>query len=182
MGAKESTRAVQPDDINNCEAKWINDSSSGALMYWEAYKGKVDEYDINSRYPHIMQKNQNYFPIREGEYLTLKEIDVKNVEYGIYRCIITKLDENKYKFFRFNPKNTYTSIDVKVAIDYGLKIEMIQNDQPNFLFYSKDKLMNGAYLFKSFVDELFELKSQKVNGAKQILNTLWGGLTEKKSF
>jgi hypothetical protein len=71
---------------------------------------------------------------------------------------------------------------VKVAIDYGLKIEMIQNDQPNFLFYSKDKLMNGAYLFKSFVDELFELKSQKVNGAKQILNTLWGGLTEKNHF
>ena len=66
-------------------------------MYWEEYKGKVDEYDINSRYPHIMQKNQNYFPIREGEYLTLKEIDVKNVEFGIYRCIITKLDENKYK-------------------------------------------------------------------------------------
>ena len=85
----ESTKAVQPDAINNCEAKWINDASSGALMYWEAYKGKVDEYDINSRYPHIMQKNQNYFPIREGEYLTLKEIDVKNVEYGIYRCNIT---------------------------------------------------------------------------------------------
>jgi hypothetical protein len=178
----ESTKAVQPDDINNCEATWINDASSGALMYWEAYKGKVDEYDINSRYPHIMQKNQNYFPIREGQYLTLKEIDVKNVEYGIYRCTITKLDDRSYKFFRFNPKNTYTSIDVKVAVDYGLKIEMIQNGQPNFLYYSKDKLMNGAYLFKSFVDELFELKSQKVDGAKQILNTLWGGLTEKNYF
>ena len=178
----ESTKAVQPDDINACESKWINDSSCGALMYWETYKGKADEYDINSRYPHIMQKNQNYFPIREGQYLTLKEIDVKNVEYGIYRCTITKTDSRLFKFFRFNPKNTYTSIDIKVAIDYGLKIEMIQNGQPNFLYYSKDKLMNGAYLFKSFVDELFELKSQKVDGAKQILNTLWGGLTEKNHF
>ena len=56
------------------------------------------------------------------------------------------------------------------------------NGQPNFLFYSKDKLMNGAYLFKNFVDELYELKQQKVNGAKDILNTLWGGLTETMHY
>ena len=174
----EATKAVQPDDINNCEAKWINDASSGAIMHWQPYKGKVNEYDVNSRYPHVMQKNQHYFPIREGEYFTLKEIDVKNVEYGIYRCTLTKPDSREYKFFRFNPKNTYTHLDVKVAIDYGLKIELIQNGQPNFLYYSKDKLINGAYLFKSFVDELYELKCQKVVGAKQILNTLWGGLCE----
>ena len=172
----EATKAVQPDDINHCEAKWINDASSGAIMHWQAYKGKVNEYDVNSRYPHVMQKNQHYFPIKEGQYLTLKEIDVKNVEYGIYRCIITKTKD--CKFFRFNPKNTYTHLDVKVAIDYGLKIEMIQNNQPNFLHYSKDKIINGAYLFKSFVDELYELKLQKVKGAKQILNVLLGGLCE----
>ena len=62
-----STKAVQPDEINSTEAQWINDSSHGALMYWEAYKGEVHEYDVNSRYPHVMQKNQHYFPIREGE-------------------------------------------------------------------------------------------------------------------
>jgi len=173
-----ATKAVQPDDINSCEAKWINDASCGALMHWETYKGKVNEYDVNSRYPHLMQKNQNYFPIKEGNYLTLKEIDVKNVEYGIYRCIITKSEEQVVKLFRFNPKNTYTHLDIKVAIDYGFKIELIHDNQPNFLYYCQDKLMNGAYLFKDFVEELYELKNQKVNGAKDILNTLWGGLCE----
>jgi len=38
-------------------------------------------------------------------------IDVSSfeLEYGIYRCTITKEDENPYKFFRFNAKNKYTS-------------------------------------------------------------------------
>ena len=171
-----TTKAVQPDDIHSCESKWINDASCGALMHWETYKGKVNEYDVNSRYPHLMQKNQNYFPIKEGEYKIIKNLD--SVEYGIYRCIITKSDDQIIKLFRFNPKNTYTHLDIKVAIDYGLKIELIQDKQPNFLYYSKDKLMNGAYLFKDFVDELYDLKCQKVNGAKDILNTLWGGLCE----
>ena len=117
-------------------------ATSGAIMHWQAYKGKVNEYDVDRKYPHVMQKNQHYFPIKEGQYLSLKEINVKNVEYGIYRCTITKTKD--CKFFRFNPKNTYTHLDVKVAIDYGLKIEMIQNNQPNFLYYSKDKIINGA--------------------------------------
>ena len=177
-----STKAVQPEEIKATEAQWINDSSHGALMYWEAYKGEVHEYDVNSRYPHVMQRNQHYFPIREGEYKTIDEIDPSNVENGLYKCSITKHDDKPYKLFRFNPKNSYTHLDIKVAIKYGLKIEMIMNGQPNILFYSKDKLMNGAYLFKNFVDELYELKQQKVNGAKDILNTLWGALSETNHF
>ena len=43
-----------------------------------------------------------------------------------------------------------------MAIDYGLSIELIQDNKPNFLHYSKDKLMNGAFLFTNYVEELYK--------------------------
>ena len=129
-----------------------------------------------------MQKNNHYFPIKEGNFEILTTLPVElfdpsmigassfQLEYGIYRCIITKEDNKPYKFFRFNPKNKYTHLDIIVAIQYGLKIEMILDGKPNALIYSKDKLMNGAYLFKTYIDELYELKQQKVKGSKDLLN------------
>jgi hypothetical protein len=177
----ENTKAVQPEKIPMIEANWINDASCGALMYWEPFKGTVHEYDVNSRYSSVMQKNNHYFPIKEGNFETLKS-PIEVVEYGIYRCIITKDNNNPYKFFRFNPKNKYTHLDIIVAIKYGLKIEMILDGKPNALIYSKDKLMNGAYLFKTYIDELYELKQQKVKGSKDLLNVLWGALTESTYY
>jgi len=110
--------ATQPEKIPLIEASWINDASRGALMYWEPFQGTVHEYDINSRYPHIMQKNNHYFPMKEGNFETLTS-PIENIEYGIYRCIITKEGNKPYKLFRFNPKNKYTHLDIIVAINYG---------------------------------------------------------------
>ena len=141
-----------------------------------------------------MQKNNHYFPIKEGNFEILTTLPVElfdpsmigassfQLEYGIYRCIITKEDNKPYKFFRFNPKNKYTHLDIIVALKYGLQIEMILDGKPNALIYSKDKLMNGAYLFKTYIDELYELKQQKVKGSKDLLNVLWGALTESTYY
>lgn len=177
----ENTRATQPEKIPLIEASWINDASSGALMYWEPHQGTVHEYDINSLYPHIMQKNTHYFPMKEGNFETLTHLP-DNLEYGIYRCIITKIHDCPYKLFRFNKKNKYTHLDVSVALHYGLKVELICDGKPNALIYTKDKLMNGAYLFKTYIDELYELKKNKVKGAKQVLNVLWGALSESTHY
>ena len=172
------TKAIQPEDISNNEALWINEASTHALTYYEPYEGDIHIFDINSRYPHIMQKNNIQFPIAEGEFKTVKEFD-KSL-FGIYRCKIFE-DETK-KFFTFNPKNYYTHSDIIVAQEYGLKISIIQDGKPNFLYYSKDKLISGQYLFKKYVEKLYELKQNKVKGAKDILNILWGALTEKKIY
>ena len=172
---------VQPEAIHNTEASWIEEGSSGGLMYWEPYEGPINEYDINSLYSSIMQKNQHYFPIKEGEFTTISEVSNK-MEHGIYRCKITKEDDQPYKFFRFNPKNKYTHVDIEVALAYGLKVELIADDKPNALIYTKDKLMNGAYLFKNYIDELYQLKMNKVVGAKDLLNVLWGGLCESTCY
>ena len=172
----EKIKAVQPEPINNNEALWIEDATHTATTYWEPYQGNVHSYDINSHYPSIMVKNFHYFPIAEGEYKTITKIE-EIPEFGIYKCIVID-DGIVRKFFKFNSKNTYTNIDIEYAIKYNLKVELIQDGTPNFLYYSKDKLMNGAYLFKNYVHELYSLKKQKVKGAKDLLNVLWGGLCE----
>ena len=176
----ELTKAIQPDEINNNEAQWINKASVHAITYWEKYKGDVHVYDINSRYPHIMQKSNHHFPIREGTWRTISKIEEKP-EFGIYRCIITGPESKPYKFFVFNPENYYTHLDIVVARAYGM-IVILADDGPNFLYYSKDCLMSGSFLFKKYVDDLYPLKREKCKGAKLLLNVLWGALTETKIF
>jgi hypothetical protein len=53
---------------------------------------------------------------------------------------------------------------------------------PNFMYYSKDKLMNGAFLFKHYVNDLFELKANGVTGSKILLNLLWGALCQTNTY
>ena len=91
------TKAYQPEDISSSESNWINDASCHAVTYWENYSGNAHIYDINSRYPHVMQKSTNMFPIKAGTWRTIDSIQDKP-EYGIYRCVITKTTNDKYKF------------------------------------------------------------------------------------
>ena len=171
------TKVIQPDEINNNEAFWINKSSSHAITYHEKYEGHVDIYDVNSHYPYILQITNNMFPIKSGEF---KRIDIiqDKPEFGIYRCKIT----GKGKFFVFNNENYYSQADIVMARDYGFDIQLIQDNQPNLLYYSNDCLISGSTLFKKYVESLYPLKQNKIKGAKLLLNILWGALTEKKIF
>ena len=107
------------------------------------------------------------FPIKSGEFKVLNAIQEKP-EFGIYRCKIT----GKGKLFVFNAESYYTQADILVARDYGFTIELIQDGQPNFLYYSKDCLISGSTLFKKYVETLYSLKQNKVKGAKLLLNIL----------
>ena len=175
------TKAIQPEEITNNEALWINNSSSHAITYFEHFKGHVDVYDVNSHYPYILQITNNLFPIKNGEYKIIKFINDKP-EFGIYHCNITKTELKPYKFFVFNNKNYYTHLDIIMAQSYGLNIELIQDNQPNFLHYSKECLISGSTLFKRYNESLYPLKQKKIKGAKLLLNVLWGALTESKIF
>ena len=172
-----SIKSVQPEPIYNNEAEWISNASFGATTHWEKYEGQIHSFDVNSHYPNILSKNFHYFPVKEGEYKSIQTVAEK-AEYGIYRCKITNTENKSHKLFRFNPLNYYTHLDIETARKYNFKIELIQDEQPNFLYYSKDKLMNGAFLFKHYVNDLYALKEKKIKGAKDLLNVLWGALSE----
>ena len=175
------TKAVQPEEITATESQWIEKASYGALTHWESYKGNVVAYDVNSMYPYVMHKNQHYFPMKEGQFQTLDKISEKP-EYGIYRAIISKPDGKPYKMFQFNKLNYYTHLTIETAFVYGLTVELIIDGKPNALTYTKDKLMNGAFLFQRYVKELYALKLKKVKGSKDLLSILWGGCTETKLY
>ena len=179
------TKSINPpEDILQDEAMWIKESSIGALVWATEYDGELYKYDIKSQYPYLMTQHTLKFPIKRGEFQRIDNFS-EYFQFGIYRCIISKSsDENINKLFRFNKKNYYTSISLDHAKKLGLKYELIQDSQPNFLYYSRDKLITFNEVFKSYIELLFDLKEKKVEKSKDILNILWGALCEidKKKY
>jgi len=177
-------KAIIPDQIMQDESEWINDATTGALIWGTPYKGPIYKYDFCSEYPSIMSDNKMLFPIKRGEFTILSQDDFQKktyLSYGIYRIKISKSgDPDIDKFFRFNSTEKYTHIDFSRALTLGLKMEIIYDGKPNALIYSRERLMQGCHLFKKFVTYMFELKKKKVPWSKGILNSLWGALCQKK--
>jgi len=171
------TKHISTNKLKQVESNFIS-KVSGALIFHEKYEGPAYQYDIKSMYPSIMKSSQ-LFPIKEGELKYITKLSEKDYyEFGIYRCIIKGSD----KIFKFNKHNHYTHIDLKCAKELGLNIDLIIDDQPNFIYYSRDKLITGNELFGQFVDVMFSLKEKKLTQrSKQILNILWGALCEKNT-
>ena len=168
--------------IYQAEANFINNASTGAIIFFDDYTGPAYKYDVVSMYPSIMN-SKILFPIKEGEFLHITEFNKEFFKYGIYRAEIDEVqiayNVNSRKLFRFNKKNYYTHFDLTRAKELGLEIKLIIDGQPNFLYYSRDKLITGTELFGNYVNQLFDLKQKKLPRAKNILNILWGALSQK---
>jgi hypothetical protein len=174
------TRHIDTEPIDQLESQFIDGASMGALIFARDYEGPAHKFDIKSFYPSMYNSSQK-FPVKKGEfkYICTKELEeMEFAQFGIYRCVITP--SRPTKLFRINPRNYYTHIDIKHARELGFKIEMIEDGQSNHLYYAPDKLVLGSVLFGEFINTIFPLKQQGVKGAKQVLNFLWGALSERK--
>jgi len=169
-----------PEPILQDEALWIQEASKGAILVWaENYEGPMYKYDVKSMYPYIMTLMTNKFPVKRGEFKKIDKIE-EFIQFGIYRCRIEKSkDENINKLFKFNKKGYYTSNSLNHAKKLSLKIELIQDEKPNFLYYSGDKTLKFGEVFGDYVDFMFSLKEKNIPLSKDILNRLWGALCEK---
>jgi hypothetical protein len=174
------TKVFNPESIKLDEGEWIYNSSIGPIMYCNGpYKGPGYKYDYVSNYPSIMKDSYCMFPIKRGTFIKLDKLP-EQLKYGIYRCIIIKTDNSP---FRINKKNYYTHVDIKYAISRNFAIELIQDDEPNCLFYTADQLINGSLLFGKYVDYVYDLKERLGKDTwrpKKILNLLWGILCKYK--
>ena len=181
------TKSIKTEAILQDESIWIKNSSFSALIYSEkGYQGEVYGYDVKSLYPHLMSLSTLKFPVKRGEFKNIDEFNKDYFEYGIYRCVINpSQDEKINNLFKFNKNNYYTSIDLTNAKNLGLTIELTKDTKPNFLYYSRDKVITFGEVFKQYVNILFPLKEKKISNAKDILNILWGSLCEidkRKTF
>jgi hypothetical protein len=158
-----------------------------SLIFSNEYEGEAYKYDVISMFPSIQMGTTLCLTIKRGEFInkSLSEFnDFKFYPYGIYRCIIEKSDnEDTNKLFRFNRYNKYTHIDLTTAKNLNLKINLIQDDKPNMLYYSRDKTLSCHEIFNKYVDYLFPLKNshgKEYPIIKQILNILWGALCQMR--
>ena len=172
-----------PEKISQDEFIWLRNSTTGAVIFADEYQGEGYKFDIKSMYPSIYM-SYGKIPVKRGEFKTITQNELNSQEifnYGIYRCKVQKSnDRNTDKLFRFNNKNYYPHISLEHAKSLNLKIEMIEDNKPNFLSYSRDKLIGFNEVFTEYTNYLFKLKEKKVPKAKLLLNILWGALTEIK--
>ncbi|MBS1736180.1 MAG: hypothetical protein JSS98_06170 [Bacteroidetes bacterium] len=174
----------EPESITQQEAEWINNCYRGGMLYVEkGYEGSLYSSDVKAMYPYHMQSNLN-FPIKQGIFKLINDDDIdKFFMYGIYRAKIEKTMESNNIVFHFNPENYYTHTDLTRARELKLKIELIQDGQPNFLYYDSNARIDGRLLFKPFVQYLIELEQPDIKDAvKSIRNVLHGALCEKREY
>ena len=172
------------------EYAWMKDATVGPLIYAiprsssESFSGFVQVWDINSCHCSILRDENFKFPIECGEYRTITKISEK-VKFGIYRAVISFENTHINNFrFRINEDNKYTHIDIEQARRYGYDIKLIDDGNPNFLYYNKDKLFTGSCL-RGYIDEIYGYKEECTDldvkaYYKQMLSALWGYLTEER--
>ena len=127
-------------------------------------------------------------PIKSGEFKTFSKDEFTSLNfypYGIYRVQISKSeDDNINQLFRFNKLNYYTHINLTDAQRLGLQINLIEDERPNALLYSRNKCLRCDQIFKRYIEFLFPLKENKTlekdvrDYIKSIINRLWGALCE----
>lgn len=169
---------VQPDKIEGEELEFIKNSSTGALIWGDEYKGEAHYYDVVSMYPTIQRDMSFGVPIKKGTLskITQKELQEKKYfEYGIYRCKITGYNKH---LFRPNKKNYYTHFDLTTAKEFGYQIEMIEDNKNNVLLYPGNARIDGRTVFSKYVDLFFKFKKLGQSIAKDPLNVLWGALCQ----
>ena len=168
------------DPIGQVEAQWIlGCNRAGHAFVEKGYRGPGHKADMVSQYPHIMNSTIT-LPFRKGEFKTITDDDVKEFfRFGIYRAVITNYD---YKLFRHNKNNYYTHYDMNLARKHNFTITLIQDGQPNFLYYAPECNIRALELFRPFITMLYDIKAKHkdVFYAKKIMNILWGALCQRR--
>ena len=180
----------EPETIKNYrEYQWLNEASKGALIYAkDDYKGNIIQYDKNSYYPSILKSDKLMIPIKEGEFRKIDKLPKNFRKTGIYKC---KVIGNISPFlFRYNSHHFYTNTDLKRAKQLNYELELINDGEDNFLYYSEDKILSSDKIFKQYITYLYDLKiyykeqndKEILIYIKKLLSAVWGVLTQVRKF
>ena len=138
-------------------------------------------------FPFIMKANNTMIPIKRGIFRNITNDDFQemktqlkgNYAFGIYKMEILKSEDEKInRLFRFNQNNQYTTIDLRNADFLGLEMKLIISDDWNFLSYPRSHCLTGKDIFGKYIETVYKYKTDKVEGAKFLLNILSGAIGE----
>ena len=172
----------ESEPLDDTEIEFLR-NTKGAIIFGSKYEGEGHLYDFVSFYMSILFDIDFYIPIKPPIEKTITKFSqalrYEKYEYGYYRCEIEKSGvETIDRLFRFNKKNIYTHIDIKLASKLKLKCKLINDNETNMWYYPPTHLEKSHKMFKSFIGYMFKLKQQKVKGAKNILTSLWGAICQ----
>jgi hypothetical protein len=187
-GLKKRCIYKESESLGKKEIEILKDTNIGAIIFSEKeYEGEGYMYDYVSFYPSILADKKFNVPIKEPIEKTIKKwseaMNYGKLHYGFYRCKIERSEsEVTNRLFRFNEKNIYTHIDVELAHALKLKFKLITDGEPNMFYYPGGTHRELSWkIFLKFVSTMFKHKQQKVKGAKEVLNSLWGALCQKSN-
>jgi hypothetical protein len=69
-----------------------------------------------------------------------------------------------------------------MAKELNFTVKIIEDGEANFLYYPSNYCIKACDMFKEFIDVVYPLKENKVDGAKLILTSLWGALSQKRQY
>lgn len=194
------------DDLENCNFSKFEEVSYDEFCFMEScynagiiylnpdYKEQTVisfGYDYSSFYPNMLIHKDLKIPTKEGSKLKLASLDFNNLQFGIYKVLITCSNENFKKVFAFSKSSTYTHYSLQFANKYknvfGVNIELKTDCEYNALIYKDEDLIESKKIFNNWFNKLYGLKSRCSKGnmlLKQLLSSLWGSLTkcEKRYF
>lgn len=182
---RQTSKSIsEPEEMTDIEHFAHDESNIGGAHYY-IEKGTFDncvDIDQNGMYLYHMSSKKFTFPNNKAEecYLTTTDLNKQSFfKYGLYKCRI--IGESKWL-----PKSQeykwQTHYILSIAKNEGLKIEMEENNQINFLAYSKDRL-NGDYAFDETCKYIWGLRTEcdeEYRGdAKLFSSSFWGAFCTK---
>lgn len=168
------------------QQEWLYKAAMGALIWAEnGFKGDAFQYDYNSFYPSLLEKHT--FPKGPGKFMTVAGKSVaadgrSYWPYGIYRLAkpLPPCDKKARPLWRTHGEPYYTHYDLATYEKHtGLTVTLAQDGKANLLRWDPKQTAKGLVTFKPFVDKWYALKAMGVPGAKTILTSLWGALSQK---
>jgi len=142
-------------------------------------------YDYRSFYAQIL-KSSLMIPTKAGKEYMLTELPKrKDLKHGFYRVKIT-CDNDKFRaIFGFSHANTYLNINLAFAMkhkkEFGVNIELIQDDKPNAYLYETCDMVEMRSICENWFNKLDKIKNMfpKNKLVKHLISSAWGHMNAK---
>ena len=150
--------------------------SEGALI-WSAEPGvftNCNSFDYNSHYPSIYLKPDFRFPVRQGKYEEFT--DEKNLsldELAFYNIHVET--EKVGHVFKKNSSNVYTNYDLQALKHHNIAYKFTEKRR---YVYEASSCISTRFFLKKTIDKLFEMKKKGNVYAKEIMNSIWGTMSQ----